>query len=110
MTQIKGLDVPKGLSRKGRAAAYAIRKVLADFGMEDTGGCRTFYTPKEWDERGEAYGHKSLLVVVYDGGDLYNFLSYNTDFGKGRDAMAEALANVGVYAESCTGWYSAIYE
>lgn len=109
-SKITGLDIPTGLSRKGRSAAAAIKKVLAQHGMTDTGGCRAFYTPKEWAERGEQYGTKSLLIVVYDGGDLYNFLSYNSEWAGGQDAMHKSLAAVGVYAESCTGWYSAIYE
>lgn len=109
-TSPKGLDIPKGLSRKGRSAAAVIKKVLAKHGMTDTGGCRAFYSPKEWVERGESYGAKSLLIVVYDGGDLYHFLSYNSEWQSVRDEMDGALREIGVQAEPCTGWYSAIYE
>lgn len=110
MSNVTGLDIPTGLSRKGRKAAAVIKKVLAQHGMTHTGGCRAFYTPKEWSERGEQYGTKSLLVVVYDGGDLYNFLSYNSEWDGCKEVLRKALEDAGVYAEACTGWYSAIYE
>ena len=107
------LQIPKGLSRKGRNAAMAILRVLqgkAIDGKIETGGCRLFYSPKEWKERGEEYGTDAALVVVYDGGDAYNFFSFNTEAVSYLDAMTEALKAVGVHSEACTGWYSAVYE
>lgn len=109
MTNDECLEIPTGLSRKGRAAAQAILKILKGNGTSESGGCKIFYSPKEWKNRGELYGLKSELIVVYDGGDLYHFLSYSSEAYKAQELMFKALENVGVYAEPCTCWYSAIY-
>ena len=75
----------------------------------DTSGCRAFYTPEEWKERGERYGQGSVLVVVHDGGDLARFFDYNRMNYAAIDALGDALAEAGYFAEQCTSWYSAIY-
>lgn len=73
------------------------------------GGCRAFYTPQEWIERGEVYGCNSTLIVVHDGGDLAPFF----DFDRGRyslcEQMRKALHKIGYMAEACTCWYTAVY-
>ena len=104
----KDLDIPKGLTRKGRKAAAIIKKFMAKNHLE-TGGCRTFYTPQEWRDRGESYGTRSLLVFVYDGGDLYGIANMHCGY-KLHEELVEKLGEIGVYFECCTGWYSAIYE
>jgi hypothetical protein len=86
------------------------RAVLGVLPKDATGGgCRAFYGPKEWAERNETYGLKSLLIVVHDGGDLEPYC--NLDFGSYsmHDQMQAALGKVGLYMEQCTSWYSAIY-
>lgn len=105
------LDMPEGLSAKGRLAYDAIVGLLRQKRMTYTGGCRAFRSPKEWEARGERYGCKSELVVVYDGGDLGQFFSLDqAEPGYGLyEEMRKALALAGVYAEECTGWYAAIY-
>lgn len=107
------LQIPTGLSRKGRTAAMTILRVLQEKAIDgkiETGGCRLFYSPQEWKDRGEAYGTEALLVVVYDGGDAYHHFSFNTEAVSYLDGMAKALQTVGLMAEACTGWYSAVYE
>lgn len=126
---------PVGLSAIGNKAYDVImaelKKNCGD--MLSTGGCRTFYSPKEWEERGEEYARGSELVVVYDGGDVRPFFSmdaaYDLDmmlaehyraYGKSMpadykpyrryEAMREKLAEVKVYPEEGTGWYSGIYK
>jgi hypothetical protein len=75
-----------------------------------TGGCTSFYSPKRWRERGEQYGGTSLLIVVYDGGDLRPFFEPEDKFSSQRAAdLQRALTSVGLYSEACTHWYSAIY-
>lgn len=104
-------DIPRGLSPKGRAAAEKILATVREtLGPNATGGgCRAFYTPKEWRARGELYGTDALLVVVHDGGDLAPF--FNLDYGAYKlfDKMWNALEPVGVWAEACTSWYTAVY-
>jgi hypothetical protein len=103
-------EIPTGLSRLGRQAAQTIvkhaRGILSD---ASGGGCRAFYTPQEWRERGEQYGLSAELIVVHDGGDLNDFFSYDSGYYTLVEGMNEALSAVGVYAESCTCWYTAIY-
>jgi hypothetical protein len=75
-----------------------------------TGGCTSFYSPKRWRERGEQYGGTSLLIVVYDGGNLRSFFEPEDKFSSQRAAaLQRALTSVGLYSEACTHWYSAIY-
>lgn len=51
--KIEGLEIPEGLSKTGILAAKTIISVLKKHSMTDTGGCTTFYSPKQWEERGE---------------------------------------------------------
>jgi hypothetical protein len=75
-----------------------------------TGGCRTFYSPKEWKERGEKYGLNSCLIICHDGGEFSNLCSYDKqDYGM-LEKFAENLAIEGYYIEQCTCWYSALYK
>jgi hypothetical protein len=103
------LAIPKGLSRKGRNAAYAILRVMKAHGLCNTGGCRAFYTPKEWEEKGNS-PTKSHLVVVFDGGDLYEIMSYNSDCPSWKDEVDQALGALGVYAEAFNSWSCAVYD
>lgn len=106
-------EIPKGLSKVGRKAAHAIRrKVRAAFGKDsDGGGCRAFYTPKEWvEEKGNDYGVGSELIVVYDGGDLHPFFEFEGGNSSLIDSMTAELEKVGVWSENCTSWYSAVYK
>ena len=104
------LAIPKGLSRGGRKAAKTILESgLKELGSLSSGGCRTFYTPKEWADRGEVSGNGSILVVVYDGGDLYSLLSYHSESPRMRDRMDEAMDNAGFFIETINCWSSAVY-
>ena len=76
----------------------------------DGGGCRAFYTPEQWTARGEHYGCNSLLVLVYDGGDLSNVISLDASNGRAFFELDEELRKkFGVYIEHCTHWYAAVY-
>lgn len=74
------------------------------------GGCRAFYTPKQWKERGESYGLNSRLIVCHDGGALAPLFNPR-DRGdvQASNAMHDSLRAMGYYVESCTCWYSAIH-
>jgi hypothetical protein len=89
-----------------------ILKVARSFFGEDfsTGGCTPFYSPRDWEERGEEYGTHSKLVVVHDGGDLAYFFDYNQEAYSYMLKMQKALEAAGYYSEACTCWYSAIYK
>ena len=103
------LDIPKGLSPEGNRAARAIVEFLKTNDAAQTGGCRVFYAPDEWRERGEDYGLKALLIVVHDGGDHAPYFNLDYCAYVAWEEMNTNLKLHGVYAEQCTSWYTAIY-
>jgi hypothetical protein len=120
------LDMPEGLSDKGQEAHEIIVAFLREHELTHTGGCTAFYAPADWRKRGEEYGHKGELVVVYDGGDLRPVFSMDAAYdldcmiyqetGKPSttpyslyEGMTAKLRAAGLYFEECTSWYCAIY-
>ena len=121
------LDMPKGLSAKGKKAHAIIVEFLKARELTYTGGCTAFYAPAEWRKRGEEYGKQSELIVVYDGGNLRPVFSmdaaYDLDcavyaeFGASAtrepyalyEAMQAKLREAGFYVEECTSYYAAVY-
>jgi len=92
----------------------AISQVILECLREDVknpsgGGCKAFYSPQEWIDRGERYGHDSFLVVCHDGGDLAPYFSLDYRQYDFYNKMENALNQIGYYQEQCTSWYSAIY-
>ena len=113
-TTHSNLTAPATLSKKGKEAVQKVLDVMAKHGLDATkedftGGCRAFWTPEEWAARGEEYGRKSVVVVVHDGGDVGNFFSFDREQYKLVEEMNDALGEIGLFAEQCTCWYSAIY-
>lgn len=99
------------LTGKAKEVAEAIVALVREYvgPTASGGGCLAFRTPEEWKERGELYGLSSILVVVYDGGDLGYFFDYDHENYGAVDAMVKHLKPLGVWSEACTGWYSAVY-
>lgn len=96
------------------AVEKAIADVILNCVKEDCekpsgGGCRAFYSPKEWKERGEKYGGTSFLIVCHDGGDLAPYFSLDCQRYDEYNKMEKFLNEIGFYQEQCTSWYSAIY-
>jgi hypothetical protein len=110
MTTNADLNRPEGLSNLGNAAYDKIMAFLTERGLINTGGCKAFYSPKEWADRGEDYGTDSELIVVHDGGDHAYAFSWSQGQYDLIDAMVENLNPLGVYSEQCTSWYSAVYK
>ena len=106
------LRVPKGLNAAGQEAIQIILETAQEvLGRKVvTGGCRAFYSPEEWEDRGELYGLKSKLIVVHDGGDLGRFFNYSEGDYAAIKRMADALMKKKLSAEACTGWYTAVYR
>jgi len=107
---------PKGLSPKGEAAYAAIMRMFHDLMPDgvDAGGCTTFYSPAEWEARGEVYSQDAELVVVYDGGEVGIFFDYDKAYEFGtyswQEKMADALLKLGLYFECGTCWYGGVYN
>jgi hypothetical protein len=68
------------------------------------------YTPAQWKARGEQYGTESLCIVVHDGGDYGPFFDLVHGHFEAHYFMQEELAKHGLWFETCTTWYSAIYK
>jgi hypothetical protein len=108
----KDFEIPNDLSDLGRQVAETIVKTIRHLVGDSVtgGGCKAFYSPEEWQDRGEQYGLSSELIVVYDGGDLSSCFSYLSGLPEFEEAMTKALEDIGVWAEPCTCWYSAVYK
>jgi len=103
------LAVPASLTEAGRKAAETILALLHTEGATYTGGCRLFYTPTEWVERGEQGGRNAVLVVVYDGADAARYFDHGRLNYNAIDRMDEALDALGLYAEPMHSWCAAVY-
>lgn len=101
------LALSEDASDETRKIHKAIVKVLGSDTY--TGGCRAFYTPQEWRERGEKYGTESKLIVCHDGGALTAYFNYDYMDYPAIERMTNALADLGYFAQPCTSWYTAIY-
>lgn len=95
------------LNDEQKRIADSIVRVLGS--KASGGGCRAFYSPEEWTERGEDYGANSKLVLVHDGGDLARFCNYDHRDYEAINRLDNALREIGYYVECCTCWYSAVY-
>lgn len=78
--------------------------------LTKTGGCKVFYTPDDWRDRGNVYGRDSVLIISHDGGALAHVC--NMDYGcyALMEEFTQFLYSHGYYIEACTSWYSAIYH
>lgn len=103
------LNTPEDLSDLGKRAHEVICAILRRHGLTYTGGCTPFYSPKAWADRGEQYGTRSELVIVYDGGEVRQAI-YPDEDSSVYDEVSDALAKIGLYVEWCTGWYAAVYR
>ena len=104
------LQTPSDLTTLGKTACETIVAFLKKKKLTNTGGGKAFYSPKEWKERGEDYGTESELVVVHDGGDHARAFSWDYEDYTTIEALNVELAKIGLFAEQCTTWYSAIYK
>ena len=73
------------------------------------GGCTSFYSRKQWIERGEEYGLEAALVVCHDGGDLSTVMSYTTSDYVLHERFLELLKETGHWCEPITNWATAVY-
>jgi hypothetical protein len=89
-----------------RSIETTIRGVLADAGVSASG--LRFHSREEWIARGERYGHRSLLILSYEGAEAGEAFEYDYQNYPLIQRMADALAPLGVYSESATRWYSTV--
>jgi uncharacterized protein (TIGR02996 family) len=104
------LAIPPELSPRGKEAAQLILDFLLAEGLTGTCGCQAFYSSQQWKERGEEFGPDSLLILVYDGGDIDTCMDPLKGQHELVDRFQQHLERNGFVIEPCTHWYSAIYE
>lgn len=102
-------EIPADLTLEGQDAARVIREFLVEKKMTDAGGGGRFYSPQEWEDRGESYGRGSVLIVTHDGGDHAPAFNWDYEAYGLMEELRQRLLKVGAYAEQCTSWYSAIH-
>jgi len=102
--------IPDDLSEQGRQAANVILEFLAARDLTYHGGGGRFYSPQQWQDRGEANGLESLLVVTHDGGDHARAMNLDYEQYELHEALQKKLQEHGMFMEGCTCWYSAVYR
>jgi hypothetical protein len=108
-------DVPAEVEGPDGAEYRTVKTLIEDYvrqvlgQLPYTGGCRTFFSPKEWATRGEEHGLKSKLIVAYDGGDYAPFFRIG-EFDRLAESMQRHLNKHGYMYEECTNWYSAVHK
>lgn len=104
------LKLNQGIVRDVKAEALVIllEQFFGKQGITDFGG-NDAYTPEAWEARGEEYGTESLLIVTHDGGAHAGYFNMDYCNGEQQEALIKFLGKHGMFAETCTSWYSAIY-
>jgi len=86
------------LQRMAQAAAVIRRVVGHDFRWE----------PPPSTGR---YGHGSLMILLHDSCDpLAAYVNYDCQQYAKIEQLSDALSDIGLFVEDCTGDYSAVYE
>jgi hypothetical protein len=109
--QLEGLEMPEGLCHCGKAAVQTIVNLLKREGATYTGGCKSFYSPRDWADRGESYGHGSVLIVMHEGAASGPYFSLDKSYPvyATHTKMSKVLDKAGFFFEECTGYYVAVY-
>lgn len=105
----KNWPIPADLDDRGRTAAQVILEFLEEKDLTYHGGGGRFYSPQEWQDRGELYGVRSVLVITHDGGDHAAALIIDYGAYTLMEELADRLREHRLYVEQCTSWYSAVY-
>ncbi len=121
------INTPDDLNEDGTKALEVIKKFLTERGVDDEGNdSKVFWSPSEWKAKGEEYGTRSVLVIMYDGSYVRNVFSMDACYEIGcmirqetgksvnayepYEALQAALNEAGFFFEECTGWYAAVYK
>lgn len=86
------------------------RDLVCSVAQADADEAQSIYTQEQWRKRGEDYGNGAVLVVVHDGGPFAPYFNWDYCDYEAVERMSSALESLGLFAEQCTCWYSAIYS
>lgn len=85
------------LQRMAHAAAVIRRVIGQDFHCEQPGL--------------QPFGKDAVLVLLHAPGEaLRSYCNYDCMAYEKIDALSDALSEIGLYVEDCTGDYSGVYE
>ncbi len=102
-------DIPKDITRLARKTAESIRAFAIKNGLTATGGTRIFYSPREWQDRGERYGLTSLLIICYEGTEIKRAFSHDAEDYRMIERLSKQLIKLDVFTEECTATYSSLH-
>lgn len=85
------------LQRMAQAAAVIRRVVGQEF---------------QWEQPGlREYGKGAVMILLHNSCDpLAPYCNYDCRQYEKIDALTDALSEIGLYVEDCTGLYSGVYE
>lgn len=110
------LDMPSGLNEDGQRAHKIIVEYLTKHDLTRTEGCKTFYTPLEWERsfytplawKRTLAGRAAHLIVVYNNNAVGRAFSPNARHDFADEGLQVALRAVGLYFEQYTRGYSTV--
>ncbi len=113
VNDVLGLDVPTGLTRKGRKAAFLIRRFCIDHDLVNNE--KLFCTPREWTGRGEDYGQGAVLILIHECCEAGEALSHDKAYDAPRpyhllNELTKKLRDEGFFMEEMYRWAAAVYE
>ncbi len=74
------------------------------------GGCKAFYTPEQWEARGEDHDEAgAVLVLVHDGGDLGPYCNPAYEDERAFKRLGTVLASLGYRLGDGHGWWVPVY-
>lgn len=104
------LALPEDIPQNVKNALLELRDVAGRVWDRpaSTGGCKAFYSPQEWRDKGWEAHEKVLCVVCHDGGDLAPFFNLDYQDYKAFDKMDRIFRGRGIYAEAISSTHTHI--
>jgi hypothetical protein len=99
--------IPYNLCSQGRSAAQAILGMLTEDNECWSGGCRAFFSPQEWRNKGHELIDRTVLVVLHDGGIMSEY--FDPVYGGQRyERQLQYLRENSFFAEHISHFYAEI--
>ena len=105
------LSIPEDILQNVKNALLEIRDFAGSMWDRppSTGGCKAFYSPQEWRDKGWEVGEKVLCVVCHDGGDLAPLFNLDYQDYKAFEKMDQIFRRRGIYAEAISSTHTHIH-
>ena len=105
------LEIPEDIPQNAKNALMEVRDFAGSLWDRPaaTGGCKAFYSPQEWRDKGWIVNDKVLCVVCHDGGDLAPLFNLDYQDYKAYDKMDRIFRARGIYAEAISATHTHIH-